>query len=1650
LQWPYKRVLLFFMVNNLLRYNILFLIVLLNSLFAKGEDYYWVGGEGYWSDTSHWSSSFGGIPTVDDNVYFNENSFNIKDEVVTIDVAAFCKNMDWSSVTQTPILAGNNNLSISGSLILKSDITVSFSGGIIFIANEGLHIIKTVGQVLSSDIYFNGTGSWDLFDNFDNGTRSINLNKGTLNTKGNIVNCGSFLSESNNTRTMMLGASTFNIISFNGQWIVNDQLNLIKENCIIKFEHPDFVAKHTFNGGGLDYNSVVFMNDGIIRSSNTYENLYLNSNHRYELESGETQTIVENFYARGCTGLIDIWASNDYHASIAYNSGDINVSFVTLKYINAIVPSGVFNAFHSLDFGNNQNCLIHPDSRDMYWINNTGNWSDTLHWNSTPAGPDADCVPILIDNVFFNETSFSGQDTVNVDLPGIYCNNMTWTGNDNSVFYSTMMDVSLNIYGSLEFSPHMTNDFDGRVIFRDTLAGKTIKSSGTVFNNDLIFHGKNGGWLLLDSLQTDGNIYFNNGSLYTVDNFLRCKTFHSDSSNVRSLSLGSSIINITSSSPVPAWSVNDTNLNINAGTSLIDLRARNATMKNYGSDTIDYYNVIFSSEFRIAKLETESPHYARFHKVIFNSNAEIKSGANSFDTLSFSPGCFYELESGSIQTINYDIYPSGICEGPILLQSTTNGSQAKIKTTDTLEVEYTSIRDINAIGEAEYLAYNSFDIGNNSGWDNVQTSAPGKLFWVGGDGDWSDPMHWDTISNGPGGLCIPTPYDTVIFDQNSFSDIGQKVNIDLNNAFAHNMNWSQADYLPEFSGSYPFSRYYYLRIYGSLEFTPDMYFSFPGEIYFEARDPNQTIITKGVKLHNFNNNVYFNGIGGEWTLIDSLDLGKSKANQNYIYFYQGNLNTNNQAVTCFTFNSYVTTNRLLSLDSSEVNVYNDWFVRGDNLIVDENYSLIRVDSGEFIHNYGNYYPYNDVYLTSLDDYQKVICSYGADSVIFNNVIFSYDGEMSGNGGSVIADSVLFLGEGWINNNTSNIYNIDSLIFTSIGHIYGNDTLNFTKFDSLAYINGSSEFTDALLLNNGEILGYNRFDTITVSPSYTYELEGGAVQTITDEFNIWGNNCESIWLQSTSTTLAEVYKESGSVYGEFIEMTNIRATGDAIFDAGYFSNDIDNSNEGWIFHDFPDRYSLGPDTTILEGDTVYFCTNNFYGNSGTTYLWQNFTTGGDTIGYDSCLMVTESGYYGVIVFYDEGPGCIRYDTIFIGCYLGLDFDTTNVSCYDFDNGAIEMEIEIGIDPFEIGWYKDGILVDTTQNIYNLTAGMYNLSIEDSIGCISIENIPLTQPDSLHMVYETVDACYDTENGIIFIDIAGGTEPYDISWDNNSNDTLLTDLKPDTYNVTIIDAHNCPAISESIVLNEYPELVFSLIGSDLICYNDSSGTIEVNGLSGGTGNYANYLWYKNSDFFTNGQYHNLENLASGNYSLTIEDDLGCFRIEEILISQPDELTIELIPKGGTNDLGSVDMTVTGGTSPYTYYWNNGDNTEDINMLTGGDYLVEVTDNHGCFISKSVFVDVTFRIFAPTGFSPNNDGYNDVFELRGLGTDLKEFELTIFNRWGEIVFETNDFTIPWNGTLYNTGNTLPMDVYTWQSQITFLGGQIHMDKGNVTLIR
>ncbi|PIP54855.1 MAG: hypothetical protein COX07_03070 [Bacteroidetes bacterium CG23_combo_of_CG06-09_8_20_14_all_32_9] len=239
-------------------------------------------------------------------------------------------------------------------------------------------------------------------------------------------------------------------------------------------------------------------------------------------------------------------------------------------------------------------------------------------------------------------------------------------------------------------------------------------------------------------------------------------------------------------------------------------------------------------------------------------------------------------------------------------------------------------------------------------------------------------------------------------------------------------------------------------------------------------------------------------------------------------------------------------------------------------------------------------------------------------------------------------------------------------------------------------------------------------------------------------------------------------------------------------------------------------------------------------------------------------------------------------------------------------------------------------------------------------------------------------------------------------------------------------------------------FSLSSTNPTCENGSNGTAEVTNVNGGTPPYT-YAW-------TGGQTGSIATgLSAGNYIVTIVDYHLCDTTAiATLYNPPSSMYISDTAVGiDAANMGYINITVTGGSLPYSYLWSNNETTANITNLPTGDYIITITDANTCALIDTFTIDIPFKI--PTVITPNGDDINDDFEIVGIA-GFPDVSIEIFNRWGDVLFiftgtgmEYTDAAKRWNG-IYK-GKDLPMGGYVY---IIKLGPEKDPITGVVSIIR
>ncbi|MBC7884562.1 MAG: fibronectin type III domain-containing protein [Saprospiraceae bacterium] len=318
---------------------------------------------------------------------------------------------------------------------------------------------------------------------------------------------------------------------------------------------------------------------------------------------------------------------------------------------------------------------------------------------------------------------------------------------------------------------------------------------------------------------------------------------------------------------------------------------------------------------------------------------------------------------------------------------------------------------------------------------------------------------------------------------------------------------------------------------------------------------------------------------------------------------------------------------------------------------------------------------------------------------------------------------------------------------------------------------------------------------------------------------------------------------------------------------------------------------------------------------------------------------------------------------------------NVSCIGSNDGLISLSISGGNPPYNVEW-------NTTENgsvITGLGAGIYYAFITDTDGCmVKTDFIQINTNNNLNAFVTGSDkpSCLGMSDGNIFIEHTTGLEPYLYIWSNGHTTKNLTDIPEGIYSVTITDSNNCMVFISGFELLARPAILTDVkTKRNPNCFGQNNGFIELITING-TPPYT-YLWDNNETTAT------ISNLYAGTYRATITDNLGCEKKLSTILTQPDSINIQVISSenvrcfGETN--GSIKIKVIGGTTPYTYFWNNFSFTDDIFDLKAGEYTVSVTDSNGCLntispvtISQPALFEIFVDSIKPSKCILGQDGY------------------------------------------------------------------------------
>ena len=345
----------------------------------------------------------------------------------------------------------------------------------------------------------------------------------------------------------------------------------------------------------------------------------------------------------------------------------------------------------------------------------------------------------------------------------------------------------------------------------------------------------------------------------------------------------------------------------------------------------------------------------------------------------------------------------------------------------------------------------------------------------------------------------------------------------------------------------------------------------------------------------------------------------------------------------------------------------------------------------------------------------------------------------------------------------------------------------------------------------------------------------------------------------------------------------------------------------------------------------------------TYLWQPGNQTAQTIAGQA------AGTYTVTV--KDSKGCQSTSTYTINQppAMTISLTATPVSCFGGSNGTASSTLSGGNSPYSFNWSSGA----TSPNTTGLHAGSVTLTVTDNLGCLASNSVVISQPAAIIVsTTSTNETCNYLNDGSSTAIASGGNPGYTYLWQPGAlTSANISNLSSGTYTLTVTDVASCSTTAFSTI-NEPTPLTINFISQvNVSCYAGNDGLVTASPV-GGTPNYT-YLWASGG-----GTASGRNNLQAGTYSVTVTDSKGCTSTNSVIITQPVAAlainpTITNVPCNAGNN-GSISIASSGGTSPYTYLWQPGNQTnQQINGIGAGTYSVTVKDAKGCQIINNYTV-------------------------------------------------------------------------------------------------
>lgn len=800
-----------------------------------------------------------------------------------------------------------------------------------------------------------------------------------------------------------------------------------------------------------------------------------------------------------------------------------------------------------------------------------------------------------------------------------------------------------------------------------------------------------------------------------------------------------------------------------------------------------------------------------------------------------------------------------------------------------------------------------------------------NYYWVGGNGNWNDSSHWSTVSGGNGGAGVPTSSDNVFFDENSFRNNLESVQI---NAYAAVKNISinhTTNFILKGSSNYQ------LEVHGNWKSESRFRNEFLGELLFVANG-NHTIQS----VTPFNKKVFINTTGEYSLLSDFVSFGKLK-------IISGSLITNGKAIHAKELE--ITDNLQASVQAEASILFIENFLipndhHGHDFLVENNFTN-RINA-----------PVDNPSGNRTGAANSSATCGTIPFTITTTVATNYNGEdvtCAGASNATICVSI-----------TGGVGPFQVFWFGGPSGAFGSGAECWSGIDAGTY--------NLVITDQGQ--GTSPvFTTCFVSQQVN---EPGPLGLFT-----WFSNdpsCNGVCDGSATPIIAggvTPYTYTWST-GETAQTAVLLCVGQNDLSV----TDLNGCNFDTTFFILTPT-AVQPNVTTTDASCFNVCdgtaTSVPSGGNGApyTFSWSNGSTGPGPL-EDSIINLC-NGSYTVTVTDNNGCDGVQTVTITEPQQILLTFvSQTNLICNGVCSGAINISTAQGTAPYTYQWFDftTGLPVvgQTSEDASNMCAGTYFVQVTDANGCQDVSaNVTLTQPTAITITPTATDIlCFGACTGTLSTTTSGGTGTPAFQWFNAVTGTPVSGLTSanennicaGNYFVEVTDDNGCIENSIVVTVNEPAELILTVNTTDILCNTACTGTASASAV-GGVGTYT-FQWFQMPNTLLSAG-PNISNLCDGNYFCRVTDQNGCTDTIQFSINEPTALTTLLETFTDVNCFNACDGTttfdVTGGTAPYNIVWFNASTNNPIGQtgvtatgLCPGDYYAIATDANNCTLQSN----------------------------------------------------------------------------------------------------